>query len=398
MPRVSPFAPFWITLPVSTLLFLWSFLVVDPRPHAGKPAPRPPKSEPSAYVGGEYEAAAPAETDPNLAIRAGLRWLTRHQFSDGMWSSRAYFQMCPKTLCQGKGSECHDVAITALAVLAILESGYVHDIVGLKGSAERGLRWLVERQDADGCFGPREGPYLYGHAIATYAFCRAFLILNDPMSKVHARRGVRFLEFARHPDRAWRYGAQDPESDTSVTLWAGAALTAAIEIDVEVRPDAIDGALAWLEEMTGPDFVVSYNRRGGGSSAIRGRNEHFEPNETLTAFAAVVRDRAGMDPGDPRIGEILKRLAWNLPVWNGRQTSVDYYYWFAGTLAVATIEPGNAETRAVWIARVRELLGRHQRRDGCATGSWDPVDKWGCEGGRVYATAINVLTLSHARP
>ena len=30
----------------------------------------------------------------------------------------------------------------------------------------------------------------------------------------------------------------------------------------------------------------------------------------------------------------------------------------------------------------------------CDDGSWDPaVDKWGSIGGRVYATAINVLTL-----
>jgi hypothetical protein len=43
------------------------------------------------------------------------------------------------------------------------------------------------------------------------------------------------------------------------------------------------------------------------------------------------------------------------------------------------------------------VLGRAQRQGGCGEGSWDPVDKWGSEGGRVYATAINVLTLSLAR-
>lgn len=391
MPRVSRFAPFWITLPVSTLLFLWSYFVLDVQP----PKPyRPPATErqnAAAYVGGTWEEA-PAEKDPDLAVRAGLGWLTRHQFTDGMWSARSYFQMCPKTLCLDKGSECHDVAITSLAVLAILESGYVHEIEGLRPSAERALRWLVEQQDAEGCFGPREGPFLYGHSIATYAFCRAFSILNDPMSKVHARRGVRFLEAARHPDRAWRYGYQDPESDTSVTLWAGAALTAALAIDVEVRSDAIDAVLRWLDDMTGPDGVVSYNRRGGGSSAIRGRNDRYEPNECLTAFAAVVRSRAGVTPSP----EVLRRLGWNLPVWNAKQTSVDFYYWFTGTLALTTI-PGDPETREIWTTRVRELLCRHQRGDGCSAGSWDAVDKWGCEGGRVYATAINVLTLIHAR-
>ena len=30
---------------------------------------------------------------------------------------------------------------------------------------------------------------------------------------------------------------------------------------------------------------------------------------------------------------------------------------------------------------------------GCRDGSWEPVSRWSCEGGRVYATAINALTL-----
>jgi len=37
---------------------------------------------------------------------------------------------------------------------------------------------------------------------------------------------------------------------------------------------------------------------------------------------------------------------------------------------------------------------QHGRKDGCAEGSWDTtkVDRW-AQGGRVYATAINVMTL-----
>jgi hypothetical protein len=37
---------------------------------------------------------------------------------------------------------------------------------------------------------------------------------------------------------------------------------------------------------------------------------------------------------------------------------------------------------------------QHTGKDGCRNGSWNPeVDRWGFEGGRVYATAINALTL-----
>ena len=45
---------------------------------------------------------------------------------------------------------------------------------------------------------------------------------------------------------------------------------------------------------------------------------------------------------------------------------------------------------------MKAALVPHQKikKDGCADGSWDPeACRWGFAGGRVYATAINVLTL-----
>ena len=45
-------------------------------------------------------------------------------------------------------------------------------------------------------------------------------------------------------------------------------------------------------------------------------------------------------------------------------------------------------------------LTPHQKGagDGCQAGSWDAsVERWGFVGGRVYATAINALTLEPCR-
>jgi hypothetical protein len=260
------------------------------------------------------------------------------------------------------------------------------------------LGWLASRQDEEGCFGPRQGKYLYGHALATLAFCRAYAVLDDPIAKHHARRAIRFLEGARNAGGAWRYGARDGESDTSVTVWVGTAFATAKRIGIEVGSESTEGVLRWLDQMTGPLYYeVSYDRCGGGSSSIPGDNDRFESNETLTALAAAVRIGLGADLADPRIRECARRLSWNLPMWNKRGTSVDYYYWFAGVSALSRMESSEGGSRRPWSERVRLLLVRHQCRSGCADGSWDPVDKWGGEGGRVYSTAINVLTLSLAR-
>ena len=47
-----------------------------------------------------------------------------------------------------------------------------------------------------------------------------------------------------------------------------------------------------------------------------------------------------------------------------------------------------------WQRHLLASVADHQREDGDERGSWDPqVDPWGRDGGRVYATAMNTLTL-----
>lgn len=48
-----------------------------------------------------------------------------------------------------------------------------------------------------------------------------------------------------------------------------------------------------------------------------------------------------------------------------------------------------------WNKIVRDMVIDLQKpKDaGCARGSWDPDPRWGQEGGRVYSTALAVLTL-----
>ena len=51
-----------------------------------------------------------------------------------------------------------------------------------------------------------------------------------------------------------------------------------------------------------------------------------------------------------------------------------------------------------WLAALTPAVIQTQRQDGNYEGSWDPVGVWGEDGGRIYATALMVLTLeSHYR-
>jgi hypothetical protein len=324
------------------------------------------------------------------SLRFALQWLKRHQHNEGLWSARSFGQLCEGDVCPGGGADEHDVGATAMAVLAILESGPLRG--RFEVSARKGLDWLAEQQGLDGCFGPSSGKFMYGHAIATLAFARACSILGEDEYRPRAARGARFLKQARNPGYAWRYGPRDGENDTSVTAWAGAALVAcsAPDVGIPVEPRVFEGIRRALGQATSDwTYETSYRRAGSVESETR-----FEKNDGLTASAVWLRLQIGSARTSPEVRGGARRLGWNLPTWNDSGSSVDFASWFAGTRALSAY--GDPELWEAWSGNVRRALVSHQRKyaDGCGCGSWDPVDRWGAEGGRVYSTAINVLTLN----
>jgi hypothetical protein len=372
--------------------FLWSALLTaslafsglrlgDRRGSDGRPSP-------NAFLDPHIEVAHAGSALEN-SLRFALQWLKRHQHAEGMWSARSFGQLCEGDVCPGGGADEHDVGATALAVLAILESGALRGRYEVP--ARRALDWLAEQQGLDGCFGPSSGKFMYGHAIATLAFARACSILGDEDYRPRAARGARFLKQARNPGYAWRYGPRDGESDTSVTVWAGAAMVAcsAPEVGITVEPRVFEGIRRALGQATSDWTHETFYRRAGSVET----ETRFEKNDGLTASAVWLRLQMGAARTAPDICGGARRLGWNLPTWNDSGTSVDFASWFAGTRALAVY--GDVELWDAWSGNVRRILVSHQRKyaDGCSCGSWDPVDRWGAEGGRVYATAINALTL-----
>jgi len=71
-------------------------------------------------------------------------------------------------------------------------------------------------------------------------------------------------------------------------------------------------------------------------------------------------------------------------------SNIDYYSWYNCSLALSHVggEPWNR-----WNAIVRDLLADLQETEGCAKGSWSPNSRFGLIGGRIYSTAMAVLTL-----
>ncbi len=72
----------------------------------------------------------------------------------------------------------------------------------------------------------------------------------------------------------------------------------------------------------------------------------------------------------------------------------DTYYWYYGTQVMYHLGGDHWEA---WREQLEPLLVRSQIASGPLAGSWDPLrpvpDKWAAYGGRLYVTALNLLSL-----
>ncbi len=116
-----------------------------------------------------------------------------------------------------------------------------------------------------------------------------------------------------------------------------------------------------------------------------------ELGEAMTAAAILCRRALGLDEeAAPILADAVGLVLAKPPVWQPDTGHVDYCYWFFGTEALRRV---GGEPQRAWGEALVGALVDSQRADGAAAGSWDPVDPWGANGGRVYATAMAVLAL-----
>lgn len=342
------------------------------------------------------------------AVKAGLAWLARHQGPDGSWSADRFADECKGTACEGAGNPDYRVGVTGLALLAFLGAGHTHlsreataDGVPYGDVVKKGFRYLLDQQEADGKIGG--GPkHIYNHAIATLALVEEYGITSSAIFKEPARLAIGYLLEAQNPGRGWRYAKRPGENDTSVTSWCVMALVEAKASGLEVTQKALDDAYAWIEEATeAKTRKVGYTsvESAGIKVVVPGKNEGYANHETMTAIGMLCRIEIKHDPKDEVVQAGVGLLSADLPAWDAGRFGNDYYDWYYGTLAMFQADgpasDGTHEAWKRWEEAVRNALVLHQRgeEDGCARGSWDADDRWGFEGGRVYATAMNTMTL-----
>ncbi|MDR3632267.1 MAG: terpene cyclase/mutase family protein [Isosphaeraceae bacterium] len=316
------------------------------------------------------------------AVDEGLDWLARHQKLDGGWSLN--FQ----SECKGQGCLPHaaldsDTAATGLALLPLLGAGHIHTVkTRYQANIRRGLDWLIEHQNGGGDLfvGGVRNAHLYSHAIAAMALCEAYGLSQDERLREPATRAIRFIIDAQNTQTGgWRYEPGDT-GDTSVFGWQMFALRSARLGGIDVPRNVLKGCKAYLDEAATDSSRVTYSYQPGRKGTY-----------VMTAEALLARQYLGWPRDFPPLVKGVGHVAENLK----ESTERNIYYWYYATQLLHNMH--NKEWPR-WNVKIRESLIRTQvAGQGCDRGSWDPflpqLDTWGGSAGRLYETALTLLTL-----
>lgn len=383
---------------LGVILFVFPCLLLLGTSHGGAV-----DAEPCIQEEGAEENEDSPDTDK--AIAAGLRWLANHQEEDGNWDADDFGMTCGEKACAGSGFEYWDGGVTGLALLAYIRAGHTHKKGKYREVVKKGLDWLLEIQvkeaEPKGAIGfemvgdrPKE-EWVYNHAIATTTLCEAYAATRDETLLGPAKHAVSFCVQAQNPHFGWRYGIRSGDNDTSVTTWMVKALSSARAVGIEVPPTAFEGPIQWYNRATSQSGATGYRAPDGSSSFLPMQQGKYDAVPCMTATAIAGRALLGQETSTPVIKKGVRLLRESLPAWPDNGTrQVNLYYWYYGARAMRAV---GEEDQRLWNGSVQEALLPHQRKEGHEAGSWDPVGEWGVAGGRVYATAIAVLTLEVTR-
>ena len=285
--------------------------------------------------------------------------------------------------------------MTGLSLLAFLGAGYTHlsrdtyDGVCFGTVVKKGLQWMMAHQGTDGCIGDPKGPYvLFNHALMAAALSEAYGLTSSSVFKQNAQKSIDYLLSTQNAGGGWGQSPGSGDNDPFVTAWCVMALVSARASGLAVPDVDFDRARARLNAVAAE--IDSGKARG---FVLPGIDKTATEGDVLTAVVMMSRTFTEKDRSDPWFNRSAKRLLGRLPDWD--PAGIDFNRWYFASLALFRYDGPQGFFWKGWNERLKQALVMNEKRqdDGCANGSWDPIGPWGGQGGRVWATAINTLTM-----
>jgi hypothetical protein len=312
------------------------------------------------------------------AVARGLRWLQAHQLADGGWCFDFRQGPC-EGRCRDSGSEVSRTGATALALLAFLGRGETHLEGDYQDNVKRGLYFLTGRMLASRQGGDlRGGGNMYSHGIAAIALCEAYAMTHDKDLEPFAQQAIDFIVNAQDKrGGGWRYVPGIP-GDTTVTGWQIMALKSGQMGYLRVPYETIQHAGHFLDSVQ-----LESGARYGYVPALKERREL-----TTTSVGLLCRMYTGWPKNHPALQKGVRHLAKEGPSMLGRNANMYYNYY-----ATQIMHQFGGDPWELWNSQMRDFLVRTQVGEGHESGSWYFDGGQAKPGGRLYVTAVAIMTL-----
>ncbi len=327
----------------------------------------------TALAGGSRAAAADnrweATRAGDAAVERGLRWLARAQGVAGNWGST-------------------DLGLVSLGALAFLSAGHAPGRSPEYGdNAKRAIQFVLSSAKPSGLLNITDGQGdMYNHGLSVFVLSQCYGVLDDRRLGPALEKGLKVIYTAQRADGGWSYRATQSSAgghDLSLTVMQAKALRAAMDMGLEVPPDVIARAIAFVRRC--------YRGTPDGAGAFTYQGDAVKPGTAAIAMAAcgaVCLQEFG-EYNDGRITRSLSlaadRFRRDLKLTKG-MLPVNAYAMFY--LAQGLYQVGGNLWRQTYPA-VRDTIVRTQAADG----SWHGGYRNG-RPGQLFGTAVGVFALS----
>ena len=323
---------------------------------------------------GLSHAQNPFEKDQvDVAIHRGIDYLVSEQFTDGRYAG---------AINDGQNRQ-HMAAMTSLSIMAMAAVGHQPTDPTPQGEAmSRAIDFVLQpdNRSSEFYFGV-DGSRMYGHGITTLMLAEMLGMGTDDAQDRRIRtalQGAIDLILASQKigkpwqhRGGWRYTPNARDSDLSVSVWQVMALRSAKNAGIDVPVEAIDEAVEYIRRC--------YNERHGAFSYHSGRG----PDYAMVAAGMLSMQVCGRY--DAR--EVDSAAVW----LNSYELDVRHQWFFYGTYYYAQSMYQRGGSYAQQARRnVETILLRYQSE----AGHWSAAGGQELTAGRVYATAMAVLSLS----
>ncbi|MEK7448542.1 MAG: zf-HC2 domain-containing protein [Planctomycetota bacterium] len=316
--------------------------------------------------------------DSQEVIKSALNWLSQTQEPAGYWDTVKW-----------GGQKKYEVGLTGLALFSFIAQSQKNQGNFNDGTTlQNGLAFLIQQQNRTGLFGPDFAGAMYNHGIATTVLLEYYSLNQEEKLRMPIQKALSYIKETQKPSGGWGYTADVRESpNTVISFWPLQALSLASK-------SRLGG--------TGPDWpgLKPSLERGFNwfrqTCDLKGKPGYHRPfefpygSETLMAVGAfnyfynMENQFAIPDEASRSFREELYQEA------NQLTGGINYYGWYFLTYALYAENSPRARQKK---DEIINTLINTQNQTAIYAGSWEPADRWGEIGGRVYATALAALTL-----